>query len=127
MKKSNGKIVLFYIVLIVGIFLVLSFLFSNRDVKNPTYGEIVDYFEKDQVHSFVVDDSNYLTLKVYDGTIVRNDAGQITNTTHEVGFQLPSRVEFEEQFSQYFMGEKTCIIDENYKFLKNKVMGEFRR
>ena len=28
---------------------------------------------------------------------------------------------------QYFMGEKTCIIDEKYKFLKNKVLGEFRR
>ena len=66
MKKNNGKIVLFYIVLIVGIFLVLSFLFSNKDAKDPTYGEIVTYFESDTVKSYTIDDSNYLTLRVYD-------------------------------------------------------------
>ncbi|MBE6666938.1 MAG: ATP-dependent zinc metalloprotease FtsH [Ruminococcaceae bacterium] len=110
MKKSNSKIIIFYIVLILGIFLVLSFLFANKEVKNPTYGEIIDYFEKDHVQSFVVDDSNHLILKVYDqftesGDLLRDPTGKVVSTTKEVGFQLPSRVEFEEQFSEYFMGE----------------------
>ena len=115
MKKNNFKIVLFYIVLIVGVFVVLSFLFADKKEENPTYGEIVDFFEKDQVQSFVVDDSNYLTLKVYtqideSGNVLKDAGGKIVSATKEIGFQLPSRVEFEEQFSEYFMGPSSCVL-----------------
>ena len=100
MKKNNGKIVLFYIVLIVGIFLVLSFLFSNKDAKDPTYGEIVTYFESDTVKSYTIDDSNYLTLRVYD-VPAGSQIDKATSPTKEVGFQLRSVVDVYNLFKEY--------------------------
>ena len=110
MKKSNGKIVLFYIVLIVGIFLVLSFLFSNQDAKNPTYGEIEEHFKNNTVKSYVIDDSNYLTVHVYDvpagATIDKN-----TSPTREIGLQLRSDAKVYELFDEY-NGNSNLVLAE---------------
>ena len=110
MKKSNGKIVIFYIVLIVGIFLVLSFLFSNQDAKNPTYGEIEEHFKNNTVKSYVIDDSNYLTVHVYDvpagATIDKN-----TSPTREIGLQLRSDAKVYELFDEY-SGNSNLVLAE---------------
>ena len=110
MKKSNGKIVLFYIVLIVGIFLVLSFLFSNQDAKNPTYGEIEEHFKNNTVKSYVIDDSNYLTVHVYDvpaGVAIDKN----TSPTREIGLQLRSDAKVYELFDEY-NGNSNLVLAE---------------
>ena len=111
MKKSNFKIMTFYIVLIIGIFAALFVMFNQQQAKdNPTYGDVLEYFQKDTVKEFVVDKSNYLTMTVYqtgeDGALTRNEeTGAITNTTKTVGYQLQSLGLFVQDCSQYYNGE----------------------
>ncbi|MBQ9782974.1 MAG: ATP-dependent zinc metalloprotease FtsH, partial [Clostridia bacterium] len=106
MKKSNFKILIFYFVLILGIFVALTFLFRPSSGEVITYGNVVEYFQKDAVLEFVVDDDYYLTMKVYElneaKEIARDESGAITATTKTIGFQLPSYIDFTEEFSPYY-------------------------
>ena len=55
MKKNNLKIIIFYAILIIGVFVALSFLFA-KDAEEPiTYGQVVEYFDNDEVKTFTVD------------------------------------------------------------------------
>ncbi len=106
MKKSNFKVLVFYFVLILAVFLSLSFLFGQEDPEVIQYGDVVEYFQKDAVSEFVVDDQYYLTMKVYvlneNGELIYNEAGQITSATKTIGFQLPAYVDFTREFSDYY-------------------------
>ncbi len=106
MKKSNFKVLIFYFVLILAVFLSLSFLFGKEDAEVIRYGDVVEYFQKDAVSEFVVDDKYYLTMKVYvldeSGELIRNEAGEITSSTKTIGFQLPAYVDFTREFSEYY-------------------------
>ena len=48
-KKSNFKVLIFYVVLIVAIILALSMMFSKQEVEEIKYSEIVNYFKYDAV------------------------------------------------------------------------------
>ncbi|MBQ9086474.1 MAG: ATP-dependent zinc metalloprotease FtsH [Clostridia bacterium] len=109
MKKNNFKILIFYFVLIFGIFFALTMMFRQNAGEAITYGDVVDYFQKDAVAEFVVDDTYYLTMKVYQ----LNEAGELPTdpetgkvltgtTTKEIGFQLPSYIDFTQEFSEYY-------------------------
>lgn len=66
--KSNFKIVLFYVILIVGILFAANSLFPKpEEVK---YSQIIDYFTNKQVQSFTVEEDNSLVLKLKDGKSV---------------------------------------------------------
>ena len=109
MKKNNFKILIFYFVLIFGIFFALSTMFQQTAAEKIKYGDVVDYFQKDAVAEFVVDDSYYLTMKVYK----LNEAGELPTdpetgkvaagtATTEIGLQLPTYIDFTEEFGDYY-------------------------
>ena len=109
MKKNNFKILIFYLVLIVGIFAALTLMFRQGSAEEAIqYGDVLNYFEKDAVAEFVVDDSYYLTMKVYvldeNGEHPVDEAGKLLEdaTTKTIGFQLPSYVDFVGQFTEYY-------------------------
>ena len=64
-KKSSGIITLiFYVVLIGLIIFAIASLFSTKDEEKLTYSGMMDYFEKDSVKYFELDEST-LILTVY--------------------------------------------------------------
>ena len=67
-KKSNLKVLIFYVVLIAAIILALSLMFTNREDNSElkNYSEVVDYFRADAVKEFTVTENNYITMSVYD-------------------------------------------------------------
>ena len=115
MKKNNFKIILFYLVLIVGVFVLLSFLFSKNETPKVSYGDVVEYFENDQVQSFTVDEDYYLKLKIYPlkeievendkGEKVKVEVADPSGEIKEVGYQIPSYIDFAARFEKYYMGE----------------------
>ena len=122
MKKNNFKIILFYLVLIVGVFVLLSFLFSKNETPKVSYGDVVEYFENDQVQSFTVDEDYYLKLKIYPlkeievendkGEKVKIEVADPSGEVKEVGYQIPSYIDFAARFEKYYMGEdKNANID----------------
>ena len=64
-NKSNFKVLIFYLVLIVAVILSLSMMFSNQEVEEIKYSQVVNYFKNDAVKAFTVDESDYITMEVY--------------------------------------------------------------
>jgi cell division protease FtsH len=102
-KSNKFKIVLFYALLIIGVFVVISLLFNDSEAEPIEYSDVVHYFESDAVIEFTVDKKDYLVMKVYDGELTYNEDGGITNATKTVGYQLDSLDNFREECSQYYM------------------------
>ncbi len=67
MKKNNGKILIFYLILIVGIIIASSSLLETEEPEKVVHSEIVDLFESDSVSSFVVKEDNTIVLSTTDG------------------------------------------------------------
>ncbi len=71
--KSNGKVIIFYIILIVGILIATSTLMSS-DVQKPLdYSEVVDLFMEQQVDSYSITEENTLVMKTKDGKELTHD------------------------------------------------------
>ena len=108
MKKSNFKILIFYFVLILAVFLSLSFMFRQSEAEVITYGDVVDYFQKDAVTEFVVDEKYYLTMNVYvldeNGNLPVDESGNVIagSATKTIGFQLPTYIDFTREFNEYY-------------------------
>ena len=70
-KNGNFKSILFYIVVIVSMIGISSYLLGgmNRQ-KEQVYSEIIDMFENREVQEFVVTDDDTLVIKTVDGTEV---------------------------------------------------------
>lgn len=68
--KINGrsliKSLIFYAVIIGVIVMVSNWFFKENTEEPPTYSQIVEYFENEQVDSFVIDGKNVLTLTLKD-------------------------------------------------------------
>ena len=103
-KNSNLKIIIFYIVLFAVVILALSFMFNQNSEEKVTYSQIVDYFKKDMVAEFVVDDDFYIEMKVYN---VDADGNVLTSgETKTIGYQLQSLGLFVEDCSEYYKGNQ---------------------
>lgn len=108
MKKNNFKILIFYFVLILAVILTLSFMFSGNNAETLQYSDVVDYFERDAVKSFVVDSDNYITMTVYTETDPETGAVIPDDTkTKTVGYQLQSLGLFVQDLSRYYAGSDT--------------------
>ena len=99
-KNSNTKIIIFYIILFAIVILALSVMFGQNNQDKVTYSEIIEYFKKDQVAEFTVDNSNYIEMKVY----VLDGEGNIASPEqlNVVGYQLQSLGLFVEDCSEYY-------------------------
>ena len=65
--KNNGKIIIFYILLIVGMLVLSSALLGPTESKKMQYSEVVELFHNEKVDSFVVKNDNTLILSTKDG------------------------------------------------------------
>ena len=110
-KHSNLKIIIFYIVLFAVVIFALSILFNQQDSANLTYSDVVNYFKNDQVAEFVIDEDNYIEMKVFvldeEGTPALDDNGNKKTTT--VGYQLQSLGLFVENCSDYYMNSANIV------------------
>ena len=120
-RKSNFKIILFYLILIVGVFVALSFLFSGDKTEPVKFGEVVEYFDNDEVKTFTVDENYNLILKVYlpdeNGVIPREEIkdengnvigyGKVLSgtATKEIVYEIPAYIDFVKEFSDYYKGD----------------------
>ena len=63
--KKNLKVIVFYAALILIIIFAATSLFKDTYEEAKVYSDIVEYFSGEQVHQFVVDENNQLTLELY--------------------------------------------------------------
>ena len=112
--KNNGKVIIFYIILIVGILIATSTLMGS-DIQEPLdYSGVVQLFLEEQVDSYAVKEDNTLVMKTKDGKevshnlrsleIFENDLkkeilrqkeeGIITEFTYDAPTKLPWWVSF---------------------------------
>ena len=85
--KNNGRIIIFYIILIVGILIATSTLMSTELPDKLQYSEIVEMFKAEKVDSFIVKEDNTLIISAKDGSevnfklrsldIFRDDLGEL--------------------------------------------------
>ncbi len=95
--KKHLKTILFYAVLIGAIIAVVSVIFRNTSEEKLVLGDVVEYFEKDRVESFVLDEDLNLTLQVIEmekGEYVRHEDGSFK--TVEKSYRLQSLALFHE-------------------------------
>ncbi len=69
--KQNGKTILFYVLLLVGIVLVSSFLLGGMEKEGVDHSDIIAAFEEEKVESFIIAENNEITLKLKDGSEVK--------------------------------------------------------
>ncbi len=117
MKKNNVKVLISYALMIALIFAVIAFVLKDDKAEPIYYNDVIEYFQKDAVVEFSVDNSDYLTMKVYvlgeDGEIERDEEGNITSDTKTIGYQLYSLAIFHEDCQQYYLGNENL---ESYDF-----------
>ncbi len=111
-KKSNLKVLIFYFVLIAAIILALSMMFTEQEVEETKYSQVVSYFKNDAVKSFTVDENDYLTMTVWDIDDIRelkeeiaagNEKADIDDlTTYTVEYQLQSLELFVNDCGKYY-------------------------
>ena len=112
-KNSNLKIIIFYVALFAVVIIALSVMFAQQDTANITYSDVVNYFKNDQVVEFVIDNENYIEMKV----VVLDESGKPTldangNTvTETIGYQLQSLGLFVENCSQYYLNSNNIKYD----------------
>ena len=113
MKKNNFKILIFYFVLIVGIIFSLSLMFGSANEEKLTYSDVLEYFQKDAVKEFVVDDKNLLSMTVYNlnenGELTYDENGTLTSTTKKVSYQLQSLGLFVEDCAPYYQNNQNLV------------------
>ena len=117
MKKNNFKVLISYVLMIALIFAVIAFVLKDDKAEPILYNDVVEYFQADAVVEFSVDNSDYLTMKVYvlneNGEIERDEDGNILSDTKTIGYQLYSLAIFHEDCQEYYLNNENL---ESYDF-----------
>ena len=66
MKSSSLRIVLLYVVLILGIIIVSTYLIDQIQPEKVRYSEIIRYIREDRIKSLIIDEKNEMTLILTD-------------------------------------------------------------
>ena len=101
MKKSGFKIVIWYVLVIAVVIIAIAAMSTQFNPKEYTYGEIIQYFEKEQVREFVGDyNKDKLTLKI--------------EITKEDGTKEESTIEYAIADMEAFRRETDELVREQY-------------
>ena len=73
MKKSNGKVILFYIILIAGIIFATSMLMESEQDKKVDYSEVVELFRNREVASFTYKGDDTVEIVTTDGQTITKE------------------------------------------------------
>ena len=105
--NKNLRVILFYVVIIIGMLAVTSFMMGGGDKKPITYSDVVEYFETERVKDFEIDNSNRLTM-----TIRADDGGSDTTVVYE----LRSLDMFYQDLGDLYRDQSEKGIIEHYDF-----------
>ena len=109
--NKNLRVILFYVVMIVGMIAITSFLMGGGESKPITYSDVVEYFEQEKVKSFEVDNSNRLTMTL------RGDKDANGNETEtQVVYELRSLDMFYRDLGDLYREQSESGIIERYDF-----------
>ncbi len=122
--KSNFKVIVFYIILIAAIVLSVSALMgSPKEIEEPVLSDIIEYFEKDAVIKFEVDENHYLTMEVAGDGAIYGEDGKLESFDPEklkkVEYQLSNLSLFHSLSEEYI---KTNENLEYYDYLPEPVL-----
>ena len=110
MKKSNLKVIIFYIVLIAVIVVATASLFSSVANSGLLYSDVVELFKEGRVKNFQIDGSNTLTM------IVRvNEEGEAEKLA-EYTVKLRSFDKFLNDLDETIKAQKAEGIIEKYDY-----------
>lgn len=101
MKKSI-KIIAFYLVIVIAMITVTTWIIGNAGEDKPKYSDIRDYFLREEVSSFEIDGNNELVLTLKNGT--------------QVPFKLRNLDMFREDFGEIIEQQKDEGILESYDY-----------
>ncbi|MBR2354449.1 MAG: ATP-dependent zinc metalloprotease FtsH, partial [Clostridia bacterium] len=107
------------------VILALSFMFRQTETEVVQYSDVMGYFERDEVKSFVISDTNYIELTVYSTPTERDaESGKFpeTATTKVVGYQLQSLGLFVEDCNRYYAG--TDLAEKNSNLISYDIQPE---
>ncbi|MDD6799007.1 MAG: ATP-dependent zinc metalloprotease FtsH [Firmicutes bacterium] len=103
MKKSNYKVLIFYIALIAVILIATTAMFRNLNTSSVVYSDLVELFENEQVKSFKVDDNNVVTI--------------ITQDNKSIEYKLRDFSVFYYDFADIIKQQKADGIIEKYDYV----------
>ena len=105
--NKNLRVILFYVVIIIGMLAVTSFMMGGGDKEPVTYSDVVEYFENEKVKDFEIDNSNRLTM-----TIRADNGGSDTTVVYE----LRSLDMFYQDLGDLYREQSEKGIIEHYDF-----------
>ena len=103
-KKSNLKVIIFYVALIAIIFVaVFAMLGSPSNKADIKFSDIMSYFEQDRVKEFKVGNDNVITLVVYKGGILNEEGNLVPEIvgsleTETITYELRDLTLFKDSF-----------------------------
>ena len=111
-KKSNLKVIIFYIALIaiifVAVFAMLGSPSSSDDIK---FSDIVHYFEENRVQQFDISNENVITLTIYNtskpGVLTQEDV--IGVQTEKISYKLSDIDTFNEVFFERYADNSNLL------------------
>ena len=139
-KKKNGniKIIIFYIALFLVIVVALTVMFNQKkEDKNPTYGQIVEYFKNDQVKTFTISSDNVIKLEYYPLKEVDKTPSEDSTETEiapakpvvdtsakplTLEYKLQSLELFVDNCSRYYLDPTHTNLESTYDIKAPKVM-----
>ena len=100
--KNNGKIIIFYVLLIAFVIFAASLVLNQESRDTLVYSQIVDMFKNEEVKSFVIDSSDVIELEKHDGT--------------KESFKLRSLALFEQDLKELVEQQHASGIIEDYDY-----------
>ncbi len=105
-KKSNFKVIIFYVLIIAAIIFSLTLMFDTKQPEVKTYHDVVDYFKNDAVKNFVIDEKFNITMEVYNVDEVKALEGASAEeaglTTTTIEYKLQSLNLFVNDCGEYY-------------------------
>ena len=122
--KKNFKVIIFYIILFAIIVIAVSTFMGNKQKsEDPVLSDVVEYFEKDAVIRFEVNQKHFLTMEVAGDDATYDENGKLDTYDEEkvvkVKYQLSSLNLFQSLVEDYI---KTNENLEDYDYIPERVI-----
>ncbi len=91
--KNNSKSFLVWIAVIVGVVLLVSFLFSGAGAEEVTYSEMLTMFREEQVVRFEVSKNNTLTFETVDKKLYYHSLRDVALFYEDLGDEISRQLE----------------------------------
>ncbi len=101
--KKNFKVIAFYIIAIVAMIGITSWLIGKSESEELKYSQIHEYFEQGQVKSFVVTNENELVLTLREPEGQTKPDGEEQEEPEEIVYKLRSLDMFREDMGEYYL------------------------